>query len=217
MIGLWFKDNRKLACGIGAGVLVTIGVIITVWALFFATHRQEVTITDFYWHRQMEVQDFQPRRRGDWYGTPDDAYDVSSSYLYHYTRQVYDGETCTDTGTSRSCTSNYHSEAVYDWWYDYTVDRWEFSEWLATSAQNHTPLWAPIENEHFDTTPVFGHRRLSGVRKESYTVYFKTKSGKVYQTRTNERRWKSVEIGQSANLNLNRQDDIRSVNWPSKN
>lgn len=216
MTEIWerIKRNWKMVTAIGSAVVGITAIIWFVWFMFFATHKVNTEVTGYHWHRTMEVQDFQPRRKSDWYDHPDDAYDVYEDYRYHYSVQVYDGQTCTGTGSSRSCVSHYHTRSVYDWWYEYTVDRWEHFRDLVTDGTNQYPLWHGIENEPLDPTPVLGHQRLSGATTERYEVSTTNKDHPAVKC------WQSVlesiPVGATITLNVNRNGDIRSVNWPKR-
>lgn len=211
----FFREQwRKVAIGATA-VLVILGVTIGVWALWFRTHDEGATIAGFNWHRKMEVIDYQPRQKQGWDSPPGDAYNKSSDYRYHYTLSVYAGETCSGTGQYRSCSAIYNHIPVYDDYYFYTVDRWEFQMWLYTTGDDQNPLWAPVENEHFNSAPVIGNRALSGVRQETYNVYFKQpKRDSLRHVSTDQARWSHLSEGQSVTLHVNAQDDIRGVTWP---
>jgi hypothetical protein len=211
----WIKDRWQWIASIAGALVVVLTVTLLVWYFFFATHKQSVTIESFSWVRQIEVEDFQARAKSGW-DHPSDAYDISEDWRYHYSVQVYDGETCSGTGSSLTCSAHYHSKAVYDWWYEYTVDRWDHAEWLTTEAADHHPVWYGLELLVFDDTPVIGHRRLSGDRIEHYTVHFTTPKGKAYKSDAKEPQWAAVNIGDTVNLNLTNRDIISSVNWPVK-
>lgn len=213
----WLRDHWKIVTMIGSAVVTVTLIIWFVWFMFFATAKVSTEVTGYHWHRTMEVQDFQPRRKGEWYDHPGDAYDVYEDYRYHYTKTVQDPDICfssTDSkgNTTQTCYSQSHQEDVYDWWYEYTVDRWEHLRDLVTDGINQTPLWHGIENEPFDNTDVFGHQRLSGATTERYEINTNNKQHPVVKC------WQSVlesiPVGATFTLNVNRNGDIRSINWP---
>lgn len=206
----WFKRHR-------AKVLISLGVTLTVivsftlvWHFFITTHKVDARIDSFSWVRKMEVEDFQPRSRGDWSSdVPNDAYNRNEYWRYWYT-----STSCSGTGKNQVCISTTH----YRWWTDYTVDRWETSGWLVTGADGQHALWAGIENEGFDNSNVIGHRRLGNDRVEVYNVYVTQLSGDDKNKQRHQNApfdvWRILRTEQMVKLNVNAVGDVRSVNWP---
>lgn len=207
----WFIRHEREAAYGSLAVWISCVVILLVHFFFFETHKIETTIDGFSWERQIEIEDFQPRGQGDWeWDVPGDAYDQNSYRKVHHYDSVYTGESCTGTGNERRCTAQYASVAVYRTWIDYRVDRWQTFYWLTATEESHTAFWPDYSTLDLKDVPVIGNLRLGEGRQEKYTVLFK--NGR--HATTGFARWESLHVETKVFLNLNRQDDIRSVDWP---
>jgi hypothetical protein len=214
----WLDYNKKPVMIVGSAVLVIFAIVWSIFFFWLNTHKEAATIDSFHWSRRMDVQDFQPRERGDWdWDVPSDAYNQNSYQKYHHTEQIYAGENCSGSGETRSCTPIYIYNSIYRTWTDYTVDRWEFQRWLTSADFDQAPYWPKTELLGFDDTPVFGHERLGSERIEEYVVYFKQDGREnLRHKQTNLANWSRLKVGDSVTLNINHQGDVRSVNWPKE-
>lgn len=133
----------------GVAALIVVAIVLMTW-----TRDTTVAVTAHAWEREIRIEDFAPRSRGDWCDSmPGDAYRVSRSERQRGTRQVPDGETCTFRNVDRGdgtfrreevCTTNYRSEPVYDTYCNYTVDRWEYARSAETAGADRNPVWANV-------------------------------------------------------------------------
>ena len=234
----YFALNEKLKClvseywlwivgAVGAFVFI-FGIVWTIHHFFFETHQQKVAVTGFTWERKIEVEQYTTLHEDGWY-PPSDARITDSYQKIHHYDQILVGYR-TDTsyyscGTStapRTCSSTtqtpiYTSVPVYQRYYEYDVDRWVTSRWIVTSGTDQKPFWNDLSGETFNLSNVLGNEREGNDHPELYVVHFETDKGKAYKKEVNLQRYLLTYEGERVILNLNRQDAIRSVNWPKGN
>lgn len=131
------KKVRKFNWPAAIFVTVALGIPFCVGldAVWTETHPAQVTALS--WSREIDIEEFGPMQDSAWCDSmPSDARGVSRTSEVRSHEQVADGEDCStvrsDNGDgtfseSESCTTRYRSEAVYDSYCHYTVDRWHFA------------------------------------------------------------------------------------------
>lgn len=153
---------------VGFLVLLALGIGVIV---VFATRPVSVIVEGVDWRREIQVENYLPRRYGDWDETvPSDAYERNCYRKQRGSHQVYLGETCVGTGNNEVCTSHYMTVPDYDTWCDYTADRWGYARSLVTAGTTHNdpaPSWAALD---FTPCPEIGCER-EGMHSERYQVY----------------------------------------------
>lgn len=207
-----WKEFRRFVRGlpgeiwIAAGGLVFLGfVILMVFVLFLNTHPVRVTVESFSWERRTEIEQFSQVRDGRWYDYPSDAYDVSHSQKVHHYNSVYVGQ----VSCGKNCTrAQYVSVPEYATWYSYTVDRWITGRWLVSSGEDHQPSW-PVLPTTLNPSPVLGNEREGNDHKQKYTAH----TDKGYDLGVSPGVFEVLRVGSTGVANVNRQDDVRSVNW----
>lgn len=123
-------DWLKLAIIIVVVFLIAVGVY--VW--INTTDDLEVVVVSQAAFYEVPVEDYQPRKTGGWDETvPSDAYDMTSQRKQRGSHQQYSGQSCSGSGSKRTCTSLYITVPDFDTWVDYTVDRWQVIR-IATAA-----------------------------------------------------------------------------------
>lgn len=119
---------------IGLVIVSIVGFLI----VLSITENITVTVVDVWWRREIPIENYAPRQESSWYSHPADAYNVSASYRYHYSRTVDDG--CARYDDDGRCTSRRtRTESVYDWHYEYTVDRWRYLRSIVAEEHNRDP------------------------------------------------------------------------------
>jgi len=174
----------------GVAALIVVAIVLITW-----TRDTTVSVAAHAWEREIRIEDFAPRSRGDWCNSmPGDAYRVSRSERQRGTRQVADGETCTFRNVDRGdgtfrreevCTTNYRSEPVYDTYCNYTVDRWEYARSAETAGANRTPVWADLR--------LGGDERESG-RDADYFLELRNENND-YRCQVDEDLWTQADEG----------------------
>lgn len=211
---VFFKEN-KTAIILSFAIAAAIGA--SIWMIFYFflnTHPVQVTVTGFEWERSIEVEKYSVLSDSGW-SRPSDAYNIERHWRYHYSRDVFSHYEYYQCGTSsrpQTCSrAVYRSEAVYDWYYYYNVDRWVTSRWLTTSGKDQAIYWAEIPNT-LKNVAIIGQERVGGTRKTKYLVITDTK----YIPSVSEEIFLSLHMGQTGTLNVTRLDKIRSINWNKK-
>lgn len=74
---------------VGASAAVAAAVVVVVWMLFFRTFSVDVEVTDTFWSRAVEVEEFRTLQRSD-FDPPSDARIHDSYRAVHHTEQVVD-------------------------------------------------------------------------------------------------------------------------------
>lgn len=194
------------------GGATAIGLItFLVFIFFLNTHPVQVTVQSFTWERKIEIEAYEQRRRDGW-DTPSDAYDIDTSWQVHHYESVYSHTSYYECGTKeyprRCSTDHYRQEPVYRTYYDYTVDRWGFDYWLVAKATDKNPQW-PTLPMTLSTAEVLGNEREGNDRTESYKVI--TDKGYVLSVKLPV--YMQLNVGSTGTANVNRQNDVRSVNW----
>jgi len=197
--------------GVAGGATVIGLITLLVFIFFLNTHPVQVTVQSFTWERKIEIEAYEQRRRDGW-DTPSDAYDIDTSWRVHHYDRVYSYTSYYQCGTAdrpRTCsTDHYNSVAVYRTYYDYTVDRWGFDYWVVAKATDKDPQW-PVLPTTLNTAEVLGNEREGSDRTESYKVI--TDKGYVLSVKLPV--YMQLNVGSTGTANVNRQNDVRSVNW----
>jgi hypothetical protein len=181
--------TKSHAAWIGASGLVMVGAM----AAFFLTRSATVTVTARDWRREIQVQDYQPRPYAGWDETvPTDAYDITCRTRQRSSHRVSMGETCTGTGSRRTCTTDYVTIPDYDQWCEYTADRWGYKRSLISEGQAEIPAWAAV-----DVTPCEGYGcEREADHLERYNTYLADQStGDVYTCAYEQDYWSGLRVG----------------------
>lgn len=189
-------------------------VLLAVWMVFFFflnTHPVRVSVTDFSWERKTEIEEYRQLREGDW-DHPGDAYNIDTSWRVHHYRQVYQYTRryeCGTTASPRTCSDDvYSSEPVYATWYDYNIDRWVTDHWLVASGTDKSPYWAELPT-NLNIAKTLGNEREGNSHPEKYVVH----TNKGYNIKVSLAKYMALKPGSQGTANVNRQNDVRSINW----
>ena len=204
---------------IGSAVLAMLVLIIFgSWYFFIRTETVKLTVEKVEWTRRIQVLDFQPRYRSGW-DHPSDAYNIDREWRVHHYYSMKIGESCsTDSKGNRTCTDITTQIPVYQWWYRYTVNRWEHATWLTTGGdETTTPEWYDISKEGFvpprvSSSDVIGNRQ-EGRREEDYRIRL-SYDGDTYEETTTLDVWKMIKVGDYLTGHIST-FDLRSVEWPT--
>ena len=190
------------------------GGLVVVWLVFFFflnTHPVKVSAESFSWERKTEIEKYMKLSEGDW-DHPGDAYNISTSWRIHHYRQVYSHTTRHSCGTAdrpQTCsTDHYRSEPVYATWYDYNIDRWKTERWLISAGTDKKPYWAVLPST-LNQAEVLGNEKEGNSHPEKYVVH----TDKGYNIKVPLNKYLLLQVGSTGTANVNRQNDVRSVNW----
>lgn len=201
-----------------------ISIVWIIWFFFIATNTHNMTIERFSWERKIEVIQYKVLHDSGWSRPPRDAYNVDRDYRYHYSERYVSGYhtesySCGSYDRPKTCTrqvEEYSWRDVYDWHYDYNYNRWRHSRWIVSGAADQsTPFWADLTNEHFDSTDVIGNEQLSGNRAETYTVYFvdNTDNNRAHSEMVDLSLWSKLSVGQKITGQVTRSHVVKDIDW----
>jgi predicted nucleic acid-binding Zn ribbon protein len=163
---------------IAIGVVALIAVLIGVFVLW--TKEVSVIATGHAWEREIKIEDYATRSKGDWCDSmPHDAYSVSREQKIRSHKKIPDGQECStqriDQGDGtykevQDCRTKYRDEPVYDTYCKYRVDRWEYKRSVNAEGNNKKPQW-PRYQLHCEGQRK-GCERENG-REEAYILMLK--------------------------------------------
>lgn len=202
------KRPRWLFPVIGAVVLAIIA-----FALFAVFAKREETgfVSALDWQRTIDVERFTAVQGSQVCPAPSDAYNVTSRYEQVGSRQVPDGETCSNRqvdqgdGTFRQervCTTRYRSEPIYDDVCYYTVNRWGYSRSIEANSATSANLAWPVTNLNSavgsssqcnGVLPVLGCEK-EGSRKEVYQVTITMDNGRTQTCEVPFEQWQDITV-----------------------
>jgi hypothetical protein len=180
---------------VGIIILVIVLIVGVVYAWINTTDDLEAVIAGQSAFYEVPVEDYQPRKTGGWDETvPKDAYDMTSQRKQRGSHQQWMGQTCSGSGSKRTCTNNYITIPDYDTWVDYTVDRWQVIR-IATAAyqSEKDDLKCPNPDVKEDAVVKHGSQRaLPCVKHYSVRV---VAAEKPYTCPVNSDIWFAMDIG----------------------
>lgn len=210
-VGATPKAGKKrspyvIGCAILAALALFACCGFSLYAIF-ATKQESVTVVDHSWRHEVEILQFQSVRGDDWENrVPNTAYNVSCSRKQSGTRQIPDGETCSvrriDNGDGtfserQECQTTYRSEAVYDDYCSYTVDRWESGRTAISSGDSLGIVsWPELSLAPGQSLAAGGSGTRIGAEKEGerrqvYVVTLRDSNGETYECEfDSETRWR---------------------------
>lgn len=190
-----------LAGGAALAVLLVIGAF-----LFnqFWTRPADVVVTAHTWERTIALEALKAVSEEAWRNeVPAGASGVACHQEQRDTRQIPDGETCTNKrvdhadGTFsevKDCQPKYRSEPVYDDKCRYTIDRWVTTDTLRAAGSGVTASWP--------ATPALTPTLRLGARKETYTVKVRQPDGTVADCIYDAAKWSSFADGATVSAAL---------------
>ncbi len=187
------KKKQKII--IGGVAAVVLGVSGLLWAIFDTTeYVTEVQLHE--WQRNIDIEDYQPRRYTREWSHPADAYEI-----YEYEE---DASYTDDDG-------NYVSDS--DTYYDYTVDRWAYSKTLSKCGNNKEPQWPSTLGLRVQNTvePQYGQERERGRQTHLFLHLFHKESNKTYRAEVEKEQWDRIEYGQIVTAHVNHFGTVRRV------
>ena len=183
---------------VGAAVLVTI----------FWTKSAEVLVTGHRWERSIEIQVYQAINESSWCDqVPAEAYDMRQEQRQRGTKQVQDGEDCSDVNFNNGdntvrqeqrCEPRYRSEPTYDTYCNYTVNRWTNQGWNNTqgNSTDPAPSWPQISVTGCES---LNCTRQGKQRSLNVLIYQITSDGTIQPTKHEcnykESVWRNITVG----------------------
>jgi len=195
------KGGANKGLIIGAAVIGIALVGFLLYALF-ATREATVTVTDFTWERAVTVEQLVPvPGKVACNAVPIGAYNIVSRVEQIGSRQVPDGETCTNRqvdqgdGTFRServCVPKYRSEPVYGEMCSFVTNQWlNDRNVTANGARGTAPYWPEVKLAREGNC--VGCERV-GAQTETFTAQFVDADGKTFACEVPKAFWDETAV-----------------------
>jgi hypothetical protein len=196
-------------------VLLVIGCIAVLAFLIFGGDDVTSTVDGFEWERTIPIESFQTVTEEGW-DLPSGARILSEREEKHHDEEVLDHvitreEVCgkIDQGdgffVDKICTIEepvYRTEAVYQPYYIYEIDKWIVVRTAQEGAGDHSPFWPRADLSN-------GERE--GEREESYTIIFRDAEGEIRKHTLDLDEWEQFELKQEVVLKLNALGGITDI------
>jgi ribosomal protein L40E len=180
-------------------------------AMMFWTKDATATVTGYRWERTIEVQEMRAQSgKASCGSTPADAYNIDRRYEQVDTKQVADGQTCTnkqvDQGdgtfkTQRDCKTKYRSEAVMGYVCYYKVNRWSDARQVKAGGDKSLPVSWPETNITNTGSCLGCEREAPDGRKETYYLEFKG-ANKAFECPVPVEQWQNTKLEASFKLKI---------------
>jgi hypothetical protein len=198
LVELWAKtvgQKRRIRIAVAtdaAGGLGVAGV-----SALVATDPIGASVTAVVWESSVEIELFQQTYDSGW-SAPDQAYDIDRDWRYRTTEKRRGQDRLVSyqcgTGTCLKTEATYTDEIVYDWWYEYSINRWRPDHTLVVSGTDRVPYEPSVERERLNPADVIGNKR-AGRRTRTYTVTFETAEPKTYVREVTAAEWATYTVG----------------------
>ena len=96
----------------------------------------------------------------------------------------------------------YRQEPVYDTWYEYTVQRWEYDRTLTASGTDNAPYWPEVN--------LADANEREGGRDEVYGIVFTDKDGE-HPLRMNYAEWSQYTVGEKVTLTVSPSGTVQKI------
>ena len=96
----------------------------------------------------------------------------------------------------------YRQEPVYDTWYQYTVQRWQYDRTLTASGTDDAPYWPELT--------LAADTEREGGRDEEYRIVFADKDG-TYPLRMTQGEWEKYSVGDAVVLTVSPSGNVQEI------
>lgn len=219
------QKSRKSHLKITAIVMVVVLGLAGLGWLFFHTTPVETTVAGFSWSRTIKIEKYKVVHGSGW-SLPPGAYNCWSETRISGYRPIYETKTRTvyhprtsyrdrGNGAVESYDSSYYTtevyhekvgeEPIYDTWYNYDINQWNYERQVEAGENNRDPYW-PVYSLNLDGRTEIGAERVAS-RREIYTVVFEQKTEKdeikIYKYNTGEAEWQRYKLEGNYQLKVN--------------
>ena len=204
------KNNRKrntilLAVGLGVAAVLVLVMLAVFWK-----KETVVTVAGHRWEREITIETFTAvSQHSDCNAVPAGAYSVDRRYEQVGSRQVADGQECSNRqvdqgdGTFREervCETTYRSEPVYGYVCYYAINLWLESRSVRAEGDLSVKLYWP-ETQITRAGVCLGCER-EGKRTETYRLILTNPDGKTYTCAVPFEDWQAASVATAFRLQV---------------
>lgn len=225
-------EKDKIRFNIAA---IVISIMLVIWGIYSLVNYRKythATVTETNWYLEIGLQQFQIVHDSGW-SHPYDAYNVGRTWKYRTDESYISGyKTVTVKGSSYNCgtTKNprtcyhpdttkqeaiYSTRPVYDWWYEYDMNRWVNIPPLFTEGTSkETVEWPDASNYPTEAPDQLGNIK-QGLPLSHFWIILvdtdKKTAGKVYSVDMDINEWKTHYKGRKTRITMGFFNNILKV------
>lgn len=201
------EENQKNSKGwlIGLGGAAAIGGGVLWW-----THDVSVVVVGHHWETHIQIENLGARSQESWCNEmPNDAYNVKRSMKVRETKQIKEGETCTNVKEKqpdgsfkekRECQPKYRSEPVHDSSCQFDVNRWGLARTVSKNGDGKTLQWGTFQLKC--TGEMFGCERESSRKTKLFLSLKDPENQQTYRCEVPENIWQATQPNSKLTLKL---------------
>lgn len=201
------EENPKKSKGwlIGLGGAAAIGGGVLWW-----THDVSVLVMGHHWETHIEIENLAARSQESWCNEmPNDAYNIKRSMKIRETKQIKDGETCTNIKEKQpdgsfkethNCQPKYRSEPVHDSSCQFEINRWGLARTVSKNGDGKTLQWGTVQLKC--TGEMFGCERESARKTKLFLSLKDPETQQTYRCEVPENIWQVTQPTSKLTLKL---------------
>ncbi len=201
------EENQKNSKGwlIGLGGAAAIGGGVLWW-----THDVSVVVVGHHWETHIQIENLGARSQESWCNEmPNDAYNVKRSMKVRETKQIKEGETCTNVKEKQpdgsfkekhECHPKYRSEPVHDSSCQFEVNRWGLARTISQTGDGKTLQWGTVQLKC--TGEMFGCERESTRKTKLFLSLKDPENQQTYRCEVPENIWQATQPNSKLTLKL---------------
>jgi len=201
------EENQKSSKGwlIGLGSAAAIGGGVLWW-----THDVNVLVIGHHWETHIQIENLGARSQESWCNEmPNDAYNIKRSMKVRETKQIKDGETCTNIKEKQpdgsfkekhECTPKYRSEPVHDSSCQFDINRWGLARTISKTGDGKTLQWGTFQLKC--TGEMFGCERESNRKTKLFLSLKDPENQQIYRCEVPENIWQTTQTNSKLTLKV---------------
>ncbi len=201
------EENQKNSKGwlIGLGGAAAIGGGVLWW-----THDVNVLVIGHHWETHIQIENLGARSQESWCNEmPNDAYNIKRSMKVRETKQIKDGETCTNIKEKQpdgsfkekhECTPKYRSEPVHDSSCQFDINRWGLARTISKTGDGKTLQWGTFQLKC--TGEMFGCERESNRKTKLFLSLKDPENQQIYRCEVPENIWQTTQTNSKLTLKV---------------
>jgi len=201
------EENQKSSKGwlIGLGSAAAIGGGVLWW-----THDVNVLVIGHHWETHIQIENLGARSQESWCNEmPNDAYNIKRSMKVRETKQIKDGEICTNIKEKQpdgsfkekhECTPKYRSEPVHDSSCQFDINRWGLARTISKTGDGKTLQWGTFQLKC--TGEMFGCERESNRKTKLFLSLKDPENQQIYRCEVPENIWQTTQTNSKLTLKV---------------